>query len=167
MTQIKSDKIIIFFSILLLLSSEKIWATSPLNLKKLVQATLVLDDKTKLTTYIVKSLEDHKKGLSFIKSSDFSDNEALFFYYPTSGLRRYWMPNTFFNLDIFFLNEKLEVVAAERNMKAFPHGSSPKRKIDHTRIYRARHVFEMKSRSKLAKKIKVGTKLNWRLPAPF
>lgn len=127
----------------------------------LMKTDLILDEK-KVTTYIVKDRKDMELGLSHIKEDDFSDKEAMLFYDvdKISRICQFWMPNTHFDLDIFFLDEDFKVVYIHRSLEKFPYGG-PLHWIPITKQVKCTHALEMKSSSPLAKRITEGMVLNW------
>ena len=107
-----------------------------------------------ITAFVAKSPQEQTQGLSGVKEDDLKDNEAMLFWYEKSGPRRFWMPNTFANLDIFFLTKDYEVIHVERNVPAHPGMEEPP-KIAQTPLIFAHHVLELKASSELSKEIKV------------
>lgn len=68
---------------------------------------------------------EHSKGLSGIKPSDFSVNDSMLFVNDRMGERRFWMPDTYFNLDIIFLDSDLKIVGIEKNVPMHPGMGEP------------------------------------------
>ena len=68
------------------------------------------------------------------------------------------MPDTWFDLDIFFLDKNLTVTALERSLSRHPGRATPP-PIARTSSYFCRHVLEIKSGTPLSAKIALGTKL--------
>ncbi len=112
------------------------------------------------------SIVDQTKGLSGLKSNQFSNNEGMLFAYDSAGPRRFWMPDTYFDLDIYFLDEKLNIIAAEKNVPAHPGRNEPPF-IYQTGTYIAWHVLELKTTSDISKKLKVGDQLKWSAKKPL
>lgn len=110
-------------------------------------------DKIKLRMALTP--EAQSKGLSGVKPQEFGEDEGMLFVYEKSGPRRFWMPDTYFNLDIYFLDAQYIVVAVEKNVPFHPGRQEPPL-IYQTKTYEAQHVLEMKSSSKISKKIKKG-----------
>ncbi|MBP9673536.1 MAG: DUF192 domain-containing protein [Bacteriovoracaceae bacterium] len=125
------------------------------------EGEILLPSGKKLKTYLALSLEQQTQGLSGVKASDFSDHEAMLFFYTEDSIKSFWMPDTYFDLDIYFLSKDLEVLDVERNVPHHPGRSEDKKPIARTRPIYCRHVFEVKSSSPLAKEIQKGTKLIW------
>ena len=116
---------------------------------------------------VVRTDADKTKGLSGRASKDFSESQAMLFWYDDVGPRRFWMPDTHFDLDIFFLDKDWVVLDVERNV---PHYTGPASSayggvIPTTRTVFAQHVLEMKASSRHSKAIQIGQSLQWkRLP---
>ncbi|MBL6988712.1 MAG: DUF192 domain-containing protein [Bacteriovoracaceae bacterium] len=106
------------------------------------------------------SPKDQKSGLSGVKNEKFATNRGLLFIYKKMGPRVFWMPNTYFNLDIIFLDDKFKVVDIERNMPAHPGLKQPPA-ITTTKQVNAQFVLEMKASSPIASKIGKGMQLKW------
>ena len=109
-------------------------------------------------TVLLVSMKEHEVGLSGTKDHEFKDNEAALFWYPESGPRRFWMPNTYFNLDLIFLDDELKILDIDRDLKAHPGIEEPPY-IAFSKTVRARHVLEVKAQSDFAKAIKIGERL--------
>jgi uncharacterized membrane protein (UPF0127 family) len=124
------------------------------------QGKIKLTNGQELRTFVAKDVEKQTQGLSGVLKEDFEETEAMLFYYEEDGPRRFWMPDTYFNLDIFFLDKNLQVIDIERNMPAHPGRSEPPR-ISQTRTVKCRHVLELKSNSELSRAIKIGDQLTW------
>lgn len=113
-----------------------------------------------LKVYLAISRDQQTQGLSTVKKDEFSDNEAMLFYGKIDLERHFWMPNTYFDLDIIFLNEDFYVLDIHRSLKHFPY-SGPESSIPRSKRVKCRHVLEIKSSSPVAKKIQPGMILKW------
>ena len=113
-------------------------------------------DKIKLRLAITP--ETQTRGLSVLRDHEFQDNEGMLFVYDKSGPRRFWMPDTYFNLDIYFLDSNYKILAVEKNVPHHPGRQEPPA-IYQTKTYEAQHVLELKSSSKISKKLKKGNQL--------
>ncbi|MBF0298944.1 MAG: molybdate ABC transporter substrate-binding protein [Oligoflexia bacterium] len=109
--------------------------------------------------------EEQMLGLPRISPQNFADDDALLFFSNRDEMRSFWMPDTYFDLDIIFIDKNLKVLHVERNVPHYPHAikddGSNVSEIPITKAFMCRHVIEMSSKSKLAKEIKVGDTLNW------
>ena len=103
---------------------------------------------------------EHTRGLSGIKSSDFPLDQSMLFVNDGMGMRRFWMPDTHFNLDIIFLDSDLKIVGIEKNVPMHPGIKEPP-VIYKTKDYRAQFILETKANAPFSKKIKMGDKLKW------
>lgn len=99
------------------------------------------------------SRAEHTKGLSGLKPQEFSQKEGMLFVNPEMAPRRFWMPDTHFNLDIVFLDSDLKVVAIEKNVPAHPGTQEPP-PIYKTGTYVAQFVLETKAGSPFTRNLK-------------
>lgn len=104
--------------------------------------------------------EEHERGLSSVKPQEWQSDHAMFFASLEDNYRTFWMPDTYFDLDIFFLDKDFKIVAAERKISHHP-GRENESTIARTRSYLCRHVLEMSSDSSLSLSLNVGDKLSW------
>jgi hypothetical protein len=108
-----------------------------------------------IKAYMAKSIEEQTQGLSGVKENQIADNEAMIFLYEQAGPLSFWMPNTYTDLDIFFLDSHFKVLHVERGVPAHPGMQEPPAIARTPNVY-ANHVLELKASSKLSKEIKVG-----------
>lgn len=128
-----------------------------LNLRK---AKLLLPSGKLLHIDLAITIKEKVKGLSGIQNKDYPPDQGMLFIYQKDQARQFWMPNTYFNLDIFFLDHNLKVLSLERNVPHHPGRRTPPA-IARTKKHWSRHVLELKSSSSLAKEIQVGNTLRW------
>ena len=145
------------FSLWVLFACQLSTQEIPSNVQLALPSGKILQTKLALTP------EQKTQGLSGVRRDQFQMNQAMLFVYPQKGARAFWMPDTYFNLDIFFLDHNLKVLSLERNLAAHPGRLEPP-KIQRTKAYMAQHVLELRSDSPLAGEIKVGTSLRWISP---
>jgi len=101
---------------------------------------------------------DKTKGLSGVKK--INNSHGMFFFYKNTKQLSFWMPNTFINLDIFFIDKNLKIIAIERNLKAHP-GRKPVPEIQQTKSYLAKYVMELNTLDPISSKLKVNDKLSY------
>ncbi len=122
------------------------------------ETNLVLPSGHLLKTSLAITEEEQRQGLSGIQPDQFSDERGLLFFYLEDGQRRFWMIDTYFPLDIIFLDSALNVIAVEKNVPFYPFQKfSPD--IPTTKIIWARHVLEIKAGTSLGEEIKTGVRL--------
>lgn len=111
-----------------------------------------------IETRLAITLPEQEQGLSGVKPEDFKDTQAMFFYYDADGDKYFWMPDTYFDLDLFYLDKDLKVIDVVRKL---PHhiGRHNQDLIPRARGVWCRHVLEMKASSPLAAQIQVGDQL--------
>lgn len=104
---------------------------------------------------------EQEQGLSGVKPEDFDDNQALFFWYDEEDEKNFWMPDTYFDLDIIFLDRELKIVDIVRKLP-FYVGRANSSLIPRARAVWSRHAIEMKSTSPISQKLMPGDKLTWK-----
>ena len=122
--------------------------------------SLILPDKTRIDiTRLFITPESRKRGLSGVRFQDFGSQEGALFIFSREAPRFFWMPNTYFDLDIIYLDGNLKIISIARNV---PHHPSSKGKVPHVPSQMAQYVLEIKSKTSLAKKIKEGMRLQFK-----
>lgn len=127
------------------------------NYKK---SEILTKSNDKLKVILAISDKEQEKGLSNIKPDQFADNQVMLFTAKETKLRQFWMPETFFNLDIVFLSSDLYIIDIDRNVPKHPT-RYPRHQVPLSKSVFCTHVLEIKSSSPLAKKIKIGEFLKW------
>lgn len=130
-----------------------------LNFKDYKTQSLATSNGKLIKVFIAENDQQQTQGLSGVKPEQLEDNEGMLFTYKERGPRRFWMPNTFIDLDIFFLDESFNILHVERKVPAHPGMEEPP-VIARTPTVVAVHVLELKATSPLSKEIRVGEKLN-------
>lgn len=133
---------------------------------KFRQGTLSIPSGETIFLNLKFSEKEQTLGLSGVKASQFKDNKGAFFFYSSDGPRQFWMPDTYFNLDIIFLDKNFKILHISKNMKAHS-GFQPIPPISKTPIIWARHVLEIKSSTKISKKLSTGMQLIWTSSYPL
>lgn len=106
------------------------------------------------------SEKEKQQGLSGLKEQAMKKNEGLLFVYRRMMPLKFWMPNTYFDLDIIFLDRNFKVVAIE-TLPHYPKKDNPK-KIPITNPHLSQFVLEL--HAGMAKKygITKGSQLKWK-----
>jgi uncharacterized membrane protein (UPF0127 family) len=107
------------------------------------------------------SEKDQVKGLSGVKPEELADYQGMLFVYNSIGPRSFWMPDTHFDLDLFYLDQNFNVIDIFRGLKHHPGKDVPPPIPRAPTIY-CWHVLELKASSPLSKKIRQFTQLTWK-----
>ena len=62
---------------------------------------------------------EHKRSYGLMNREDMKSNSGMLFVWKDRQIRNFWMKNTHFNLDLFFLNNQGEIIEIYKNAKAF------------------------------------------------
>lgn len=152
-------KFLTLLSLTILLSCQS--ESRPGVRKDLGYTNLITPKGETIKTRVVFRDQDQIQGLSGVKPDEFEENEGMLFWYQDEGVRAFWMPDTYFDLDLFFLDKDLKVIDITRKL---PHyvGRHNESLIPRAREVWSRHVLEMKSSSPVSVSINVGDKLEWK-----
>ena len=117
----------------------------------------------KILIKLAIDMDTQVKGLSGTRDADWPEDQGMLFVYDEDGGRGFWMPDTYFDLDLFFLDKDFKILDVERKVPHFI-GRFPEDRIPRVRVVWSRHVLEMKAKSEVAKRLKVGDQLQFRSP---
>lgn len=148
----KVPKLIKNFALLIALLPMITWAKTTYEMQN--------PAKVKVALRLALTRAEHTQGLSGIKDSDFPSNQGMLFVNDSMGTRRFWMPDTYFKLDIIFLDSDLKIVGIEKDVPFHPGTNEPP-PIYRTKAYEAQFVLETKANSPFSRKLNVGDKLKW------
>lgn len=140
------------------------------NLESYEKAYFVLPDGDFMTVYIAKTPLQQKKGLSGVRKTDFMGNTGMLFPSKKMHMRQFWMPETYFNLDIVFMNQDYYILDIHRNLQSSPKKAQEIEEgdIKYSKMVFSQHVLELRSGSPMARKIRPGMvlKLTKKAPTP-
>ena len=60
-----------------------------------------------------------KRSHGLMNRKDIKSNSGMLFIWNDRQTRNFWMKNTYFNLDLFFLNNQGEIIEIYKNARAF------------------------------------------------
>lgn len=103
------------------------------------------------------------QGLSGLKPSAMLKNQGLLFIYNTAQPRVFWMPDTYFDLDIIFMDKDFKVVGLEENVKHHVN-RIPEHDIVRTKSYHSQYILELHAGEANKAQIKKGSALKLNLP---
>lgn len=115
-----------------------------------------------IKTSIAYTPRDQSQGLQGVKPEEFAENEGKLFFYLKDSARTFWMPNTYFNLDIIYLDRELKITDIVWNIEHYTGNVDSE--IPRAPRISSRHVLEMKSGSVISSKLKVGDQFQWNSP---
>lgn len=115
-----------------------------------------------IKTTLAISLKDQEQGLSGVRPEDFDEDQGMLFYYLEEDEKHFWMPDTYFDLDIIYLDKNFKVVDIIRKLPHYKGRANPNL-IPRARPVWSRHALEMKADSKISKELKEGDQLKWTL----
>ena len=114
-----------------------------------------------IDTTLAVTEHDQNQGLSGVKAGDFDDDQGMLFFYLDDFEKYFWMPDTYFDLDLFYLDKDLKILDIVRRA---PHyvGRANQDLIPRIRGVWCRHVLEMKSTSAISQALKIGDQIKWK-----
>lgn len=121
---------------------------------EVIKTTLAVDPK------------EQEQGLSGVKPEDFDDNQGMLFFYAEEGEKHFWMPDTYFDLDLIFLDKTLKITDIIRKLPFYVGRANPEL-IPRARGVWSRHTLEMKATSPISQKLKIGDELKWNGEVPL
>lgn len=133
---------------------------SPTTKDPLKYVELISPESQKIRTSIASTSAEHTKGLQGVRDHEFADDEGKLFFYLSTATRSFWMPNTYFNLDIIYLDQNLKIINIVWNI---PHyNGTVNSGIPRAPAITSRHVLEMKAGSVISSRFKIGDSLGWK-----
>lgn len=112
-------------------------------------------------TTLAVSEADQNQGLSGVKEGEFDDDQGMLFFYLDDFEKYFWMPDTYFDLDLIYLDKDLKIIDIVRRAPHYVGRNSPDL-IPRIRGVWCRHVLEMKSTSAISQALKIGDQLKWK-----
>ena len=123
--------------------------SNPEFYKKIVCKMETNKKKSHLLSIEIADTEE-KRSHGLMNRDQLKPNSGMLFIWKESRVRNFWMKNTFFDLDLFFLNELGEIVEFHKNAKA----------LDETNIKSREKVMFVLEVKAGEHNFKIGNKLN-------
>ncbi len=127
----------------------------------LKKVELITPSGESIETTVALTPAEQEQGLSGVKPEDFEDNQGMLFFYISEEERHFWMPDTYFDLDLFYLDKDLKIIDIVRKLP-FNVGRANPDSIPRARGVWCRHTLEMNSASAIAQRLKLGDVLKWK-----
>ena len=84
-----------------------------------VKEILVFDNSNDQELSLEIADNEQKRSYGLMNREDMKSNSGMLFIWKERQIRNFWMKNTHFNLDLFFLNNQGEIIEIYKNAKAF------------------------------------------------
>ena len=123
--------------------------SNPESYKKIVCKMEINKKEFDLLSIEIADTEE-KRSHGLMNRDQLKPNSGMLFIWKESRVRNFWMKNTFFDLDLFFLNELGEIVEFHKNAKA----------LDETNIKSREKVMFVLEVKAGEHNFKIGNKLN-------
>ena len=107
------------FGIFLIILSETVWAESNRPFFKQIVCFINVNKNNPQELSLDLADNEQKRSYGLMNREDMRPNSGMLFIWKDSQIRNFWMKNTHFNLDLFFLNNQGEIIEIYKNAKAF------------------------------------------------
>ena len=115
---LKKSKIILL-GIFLINSSNTLFAENNRPVFKQIMCSVNVNKKKIQELSLDIADNEQKRSYGLMNRKDMKPNSGMLFIWKDSQIRNFWMKNTHFNLDLFFLNKQGEIIEIYKNAKAF------------------------------------------------
>ena len=110
---------IIMLGIFLTLSKGTAYSESNRPIFKQIVCTVRVNKINPQELSIELADTEYKRSYGLMNREDMKSNSGMLFIWKDKQIRNFWMKNTYFNLDLFFLNNQGEIIEIYKNAKAF------------------------------------------------
>ena len=115
---IKKIKITLLGFFLIILSKD-VLAESNRPVFKQILCSINVNNNNPQELFLDIADNEQKRSYGLMNRLDIKPNSGMLFIWKDRQFRNFWMKNTHFNLDLFFLNKQGEIVEIYKNAKAF------------------------------------------------
>ena len=105
--------------IFLIILSETVWAESNRLVFKQIVCFINVNKNNPQELSLDLADNVQKRSYGLMNREEMRPNSGMLFIWKDSQIRSFWMKNTHFNLDLFFLNNHGEIIEIYKNAKAF------------------------------------------------
>lgn len=159
-TMFKLNRLVLFFLLTLVTTA----CQSQVE-KNPAEWAYIVTPQDKILVKLAISDAQQIQGLSGLRDNQWPDDDGLLFVNDEERLHEFWMPDTYFDLDLIYLDKDFKIIELQRSIPHFI-GRQPEERIPRAPKVWARHILELKSKSEVAKKLKVGDRLQFQSPRP-
>ena len=105
--------------IFLIILSKTVWAESNRPVFKQIVCFINVNKNNPQELSLYLADNEQKRSYGLMNREDLRPNSGMVFIWNDTQIRNFWMKNTHFNLDLFFLNNHGEIIEIYKNAKAF------------------------------------------------
>ena len=105
--------------IFLIILSEMVWAESNRPVFKQIVCFINVNKNNPQELSLDLADNEQKRSYGLMNREDMRPNSGMLFIWKDSQIRNFWMKNTRFNIDLFYLNNQGEIIEIYKNAKAF------------------------------------------------
>jgi len=110
---------IAIFGFLISVSLDTIYAESNQLIYKQIECSIQSNTKEYQDIFLDLADTEQKRSHGLMNREDIKPDSGMLFIWNDRQIRNFWMKNTYFNLDLFFLNNKGEIIEIYKNARAF------------------------------------------------
>ena len=110
---------IILLGFFLIILSETVFAESNRPVFKQIVCFINVNKNNPQELSLDIADNEQKRSYGLMNREDMKSNSGMLFIWKDRQIRNFWMKNTHFNLDLFFLNNQGEIIEIYKNAKAF------------------------------------------------
>ena len=110
---------ITIFGFLISISVFTVYAKSNQLIFKQIECSIQSNKNKYQDLFLDVADTDLKRSHGLMYRKDIKSNLGMLFIWNDKQIRNFWMKNTHFNLDLFFLNNQGEIIEIYKNARAF------------------------------------------------
>ena len=110
---------ITIFGFLIFVSVSVVYAKSNQLIFKQIECSIQSNKKNYQDLFLDVADTEQKRSHGLMNRKDLKSNSGMLFIWNDRQTRNFWMKNTYFNLDLFFLNNQGEIIEIYKNARAF------------------------------------------------
>ena len=110
---------IIIFGFLIFFYVGTIYAENNQPIFKLIKCSIQSNQNKYYDLFLDIADTEQKRFHGLMNREDIKSNSGMLFIWKNRQIRNFWMKDTHFNLDLFFLNNQGKIIEIYKNAKAF------------------------------------------------